>query len=259
MRGDDDPGMAASAPRGPRRRRRPAWAIPRPTARSIRCSPPAARDQLVTRQIHEPLVATLAGPFGDARRLPGLAASFSSSAGRHDLELPRARGGAVSGRGSPLNAGAVLANGRALAHDARGPAGDARPLRGRRPAPGSRSLLPRAPRPATSPSSFRCRRRESSRRARSTSPRATGRRSSGSRADRNRARSSCASAAWRRRSSPATWRGGERSATWARRWIRFASGRWPTPTSASRCSPRATCRSPTRLVPSRRRRPRASP
>jgi peptide/nickel transport system substrate-binding protein len=65
--------------------------------------------QVVTRQIHEPLVAELTGPFGDVREVAGLAESSSSSGDatiwRFHLR-PRIR----FGDGSPFNASAVLAN-----------------------------------------------------------------------------------------------------------------------------------------------------
>ena len=68
-------------------------------------------DQLVTRQIHEPLVVAggLAGPFGDPRRLQGIAADWHSSEGgtvwsfllRSDVRFQD---------GTPFNGSAVLAN-----------------------------------------------------------------------------------------------------------------------------------------------------
>jgi peptide/nickel transport system substrate-binding protein len=68
-------------------------------------------DQVVSRQIHEPLVSTLTGPYGDVRRVPGLALSSSSSAGDAVWSF-RLRPGVRFQDGTPLNAGAVLANGR---------------------------------------------------------------------------------------------------------------------------------------------------
>ena len=66
-------------------------------------------DQLVTRQVHEPLVDDLAPPFGAARRVPGLAASSGPDAGftiwRFGL-----RQGVRFQDGTPFSAGAVLAN-----------------------------------------------------------------------------------------------------------------------------------------------------
>jgi peptide/nickel transport system substrate-binding protein len=67
-------------------------------------------DQLVTRQIHEPLVETLAGPFGDVRRLPGLSLSANPSAGDTIWSFA-IRPGVEFQDGTPVNAGAVQANG----------------------------------------------------------------------------------------------------------------------------------------------------
>ncbi len=66
-------------------------------------------EQLLTRQIHEPLVASLAGPFGDTRRVPGLARGASTS-GDATIWTFRLRTGVDFQDGSPFNAEAVLAN-----------------------------------------------------------------------------------------------------------------------------------------------------
>jgi peptide/nickel transport system substrate-binding protein len=66
-------------------------------------------DRLVTRQIHEPLVTELTGPFGDVRRLRGLAHSWRASADGEiwSFELRRR---VRFQDGSPFDASAVLAN-----------------------------------------------------------------------------------------------------------------------------------------------------
>jgi peptide/nickel transport system substrate-binding protein len=66
-------------------------------------------ERLVTRQIHEPLTATVTGPFGDTRRVPGLARGVRSSAD-DEIWTVRLRAGVQFQDGSPLNADAVLAN-----------------------------------------------------------------------------------------------------------------------------------------------------
>ena len=67
-------------------------------------------DQLVTRQIHEPLVEALARPFRDPRRLRrGLAAFWHKSAGGSVWTF-RLRPDVRFQDGTPLNGGAVLAN-----------------------------------------------------------------------------------------------------------------------------------------------------
>ncbi len=66
-------------------------------------------EELVTRQIHEPLVAELAGPFDDARRVGGLAISALPSSDRTVWRL-RLRSGVRFADGAPFNSQAVLAN-----------------------------------------------------------------------------------------------------------------------------------------------------
>jgi len=68
-------------------------------------------EELVTRQIHEPLVESLAGPFGDVRRLPGLALSYDASPD-NTIWAFHLRPGVRFQDGTPLNAAAVLANGQ---------------------------------------------------------------------------------------------------------------------------------------------------
>jgi ABC-type transport system substrate-binding protein len=64
---------------------------------------------LVTRQIHEPLVESLSGPFGDVRRVRGLAIAWRSTA-NDEIWSFRLRDGIRFQDGTPLNASAVLAN-----------------------------------------------------------------------------------------------------------------------------------------------------
>src|SRR5919109_155318 len=66
-------------------------------------------DLLVTRQVHEPLVESLAGPFGDVRRSRGLAIAWHSTTDREIWSF-RLRMGIRFQDGTPLNATAVLAN-----------------------------------------------------------------------------------------------------------------------------------------------------
>jgi peptide/nickel transport system substrate-binding protein len=65
----------------------------------------------VSRQIHEPLVAELSGPYGDTGRQPGLVASAVPSAGASVWTLTLRRGVRFQD-GTPFNAAAVLANAR---------------------------------------------------------------------------------------------------------------------------------------------------
>ena len=85
------------------------WAVADPVSG---VGPLAARsraEELVTRQIHEPLIASLAGPFGDTRRVPGLARSARHS-GDATIWTLRLRSGVRFQDGTPFNAEAVLAN-----------------------------------------------------------------------------------------------------------------------------------------------------
>lgn len=66
-------------------------------------------EQLVTRQLHEPLVSSLVGPFDDTRRVPGLALSARPSSDATVWRL-RLRPGVRFGDGTPFNAAAVLDN-----------------------------------------------------------------------------------------------------------------------------------------------------
>ena len=65
--------------------------------------------QVVTRQIHEPLVETLTGPFGDLRDVSGPARA-SGSSGDETIWRFRLRPRIRFGDGTPFNASAVLAN-----------------------------------------------------------------------------------------------------------------------------------------------------
>jgi peptide/nickel transport system substrate-binding protein len=88
-----------------------AWAL---AERPAELDPLYARtpsERLVSRQIHEPLVEELAGPFDDPRRLPGLALSVRPSSGGRVWRL-RLRPGVRFGDGTPLDAQAVIANAR---------------------------------------------------------------------------------------------------------------------------------------------------
>lgn len=68
-----------------------------------------AAERLVSRQIHEPLVAELTGPFDDARQVNGLALSALPSNDNRVWRV-RLRSGVSFGDGAPFNAAAVLAN-----------------------------------------------------------------------------------------------------------------------------------------------------
>jgi ABC-type transport system substrate-binding protein len=76
-----------------------------PLAASLRSA------QLVSRQIHEPLVSRLHGPYGATARRPGLAISWKPSRDR-TIWTFRLRPRVRFQDGTPFNAAAVLANAR---------------------------------------------------------------------------------------------------------------------------------------------------
>jgi ABC-type transport system substrate-binding protein len=84
--------------------------------------PLAAKDratQTVTRQVYEPLIAQLHGPYGQTVTQPGLVVAVGPSANRTiwSFEL---RSGVRFQDGSPFNAATVLANSRRWQSDPRG-------------------------------------------------------------------------------------------------------------------------------------------
>jgi peptide/nickel transport system substrate-binding protein len=89
-----------------------------------RLDPLAARGrfaQTVTRQIYEPLIAQLSGPYGQAPTQPGLVEDVRPSAKRSIWTLDL-RPGVRFQDGTPFNAAAVLANSRRWQSDPRGQA-----------------------------------------------------------------------------------------------------------------------------------------
>ena len=108
--GDDDPGTPALTPADQAGEGGTlVWAV---ADRVESVDPLGARTraaQILTRQIHEPLIQSLAGPFGDTRRQPGLARSARSSRGGLIWTL-KLRTGVRFQDGSPFNAAAVQAN-----------------------------------------------------------------------------------------------------------------------------------------------------
>ena len=95
----DDPGEGGTL----------SWALAAPVTEVEPLTAETPGEQLVSRQIHEPLVASLAGPFGDTRRRPGLARTARPSADGTVWRL-RLRREVRFQDSVRFNAGAVLAN-----------------------------------------------------------------------------------------------------------------------------------------------------
>ena len=121
-------------PRSPRASRSASaatltWAVADEVASVDPLTAETRAEQLLTRQIHEPLIEDLAGPFGETRQVPGLALRARPSGDGDDLDL-RLRRGVSFQDGDPFNADAVVVNAE----------------RGRRPARGA-SSCPTSPAP----------------------------------------------------------------------------------------------------------------
>jgi ABC-type transport system substrate-binding protein len=85
------------------------WAVADEAASVDPLTAETRAEQLLTRQIHEPLIEDLAGPFGEARRAPGLALRARPS-GDGTIWTLRLRRGVSFQDGDPFNADAVVAN-----------------------------------------------------------------------------------------------------------------------------------------------------
>jgi peptide/nickel transport system substrate-binding protein len=108
--GDDDEGAPAAAGTGvPGEGGTLVWALDRDPGELDPLLTRSSAGQTVCRQIYEPLVEQLAGPFDDASRTPGLALSARPSSDRSVWRL-RLRPGIRFQDSTPFNASAVLAN-----------------------------------------------------------------------------------------------------------------------------------------------------
>lgn len=88
-----------------------SYAVPRLPASLDPLQADDRTELIVSRQIHEPLVAELNGPYGDTGRQPGLVASAVPSKGASVWTLTL-RPGVSFQDGTPFNAAAVLTNAR---------------------------------------------------------------------------------------------------------------------------------------------------
>ena len=108
--------------------------------------------QTVTRQVYEPLIERLIGPYGQSAVQPGLALSARPSPNRTTWTVTL-RLGVRFQDGTPFNAAAVLANSRRWQSDPRAAGAPSAPVRRRRAASGRGSLPARqaAAGPAAAP------------------------------------------------------------------------------------------------------------
>lgn len=118
--GDDEPqGTFASDTRAESRVL--TWALPRLAGSFDPLAATSREAQLITRQVHEPLIATIRAPFGTGRSEPGLALSARGSVGDTVWTLALRRGVRFAD-GTPFDATAALANARRWLSDPRGAA-----------------------------------------------------------------------------------------------------------------------------------------
>jgi peptide/nickel transport system substrate-binding protein len=85
------------------------WAVADPVSTTDPLEASTRAEQLLARQVNEPLTAKVTGPFDVERRIPGLAKKAQSSAGDTIWTLTL-RDGVVFQDGTPFNAAAVQAN-----------------------------------------------------------------------------------------------------------------------------------------------------
>jgi ABC-type transport system substrate-binding protein len=108
--GDENEGTPALPPDGPLGEGGTlVWVIADPVDGVDPLTARSRSEQLVTRQIHEPLAASLRGPFEDTRRVPGLARTVRPNRDA-TIWTVRLRSGVRFQDGTPFNADAVLAN-----------------------------------------------------------------------------------------------------------------------------------------------------
>jgi len=85
------------------------WAVADPVSTTDPLEASTRAEQILARQVNEPLTAKVPGPFDVERRIPGLAKKAQSSAGDTIWTLTL-RDGVVFQDGTPFNAAAVQAN-----------------------------------------------------------------------------------------------------------------------------------------------------
>jgi peptide/nickel transport system substrate-binding protein len=109
--GSDGASPIAAAGAEPAPRGAITIAVPAPPRELDPLLASAPVDRLVTRQLYEPLVERLSGPYDDVRELPGLGLSVQPAEGGRLWRI-RLRAGIRFQDGSPFQASAVVANAR---------------------------------------------------------------------------------------------------------------------------------------------------
>ena len=85
------------------------WAVAGPISGTDPLEASTRAEEILTRQVNEPLTAKVGGPFDVERRVPGLAVKAQSSEG-DSIWTFTIRDGVIFQDGTPFNAGAVQAN-----------------------------------------------------------------------------------------------------------------------------------------------------
>jgi peptide/nickel transport system substrate-binding protein len=108
--GDDDEGTLAVSSGTPAGEGGTlVWAVADPVASTDPLSASTRSEELLVRQVNEPLTAKVAGPFEVERRVPGLVTRARSSEG-DSIWTFTLRDGVIFQDGTPFNAAAVQAN-----------------------------------------------------------------------------------------------------------------------------------------------------
>jgi peptide/nickel transport system substrate-binding protein len=110
--GSDEPrGEVGSSPPAPGEAGGLAYALPASPAGMDPLTAPDLGAAIVSRQVHEPLVARVSGPYGGPRRTAGLATALRPSPDRTVWTVQLRRGVSFQD-GTPFDAAAVLVNSR---------------------------------------------------------------------------------------------------------------------------------------------------
>ncbi len=109
--GEDDGGVQTALPSGDQGGEGGTlvWAVAGPVNGTDPLAATTRAEEIVVRQVNEPLTAKLSGPFDEERRVPGLVVNAQSSAG-DTIWTFKLRSNVVFQDGAPFNVAAVLAN-----------------------------------------------------------------------------------------------------------------------------------------------------